>query len=315
MSTWTNFKRISRAGFVGFWRNAFVSLSSIFVIAIALFAIATTIFSSAALGAALASLQNKVDINVYFVTTAVETDVLNFKASLEALPEVAEVTYTSRDQALIDFRERHGDDQLTLQALDELGDNPLGASLSIRARETSQYEGVEAFIAQKKEAESPEVPFISKTNFYENQKAIQSLTDIINSTRESNFLKIIALIAVAFMVSFSTIRLAIHNSRDEIAIMRLVGASNLFISSPFVISGLMQGFIAGVLALLVVYPVLIWNEGLFYPFPFFDTFDNGHLLFNYFVSNFTMIFIKVTGAGLAVGAVSSFVAVRRYLKV
>jgi len=315
MSTWTNFKRITRAGFVGFWRNAFVSISSIFVIAIALFTIASTIFSTAALDAALASLQNKVDINVYFVTTAPEADILTFKESLEALPEVIEVSYTSRDQALIDFRERHGDDQLTLQALDELGDNPLEASLSIRAKETSQYEGVEEFIAQKKVTETPEAPFISKTNFYQNKKAIESLTGIINDTRDSNFLKIIALIAVAFMVSFSTIRLAIHNSRDEIAIMRLVGASNLFISSPFVISGLLQGFIAGVMALLVVYPVLIWNESLFYPFPFFDSFDNGRLLFNFFINNFSTVFLKVTGAGLGIGAVSSFVAVRRYLKV
>ena len=148
---WTGFKRIVRSGLVGFWRNAFVSLASIFVITVALFVIGSTILIDQVLGVSLQNIENKVDINVYFVTSAGEGEIESLKTSLEGLPEVAEVTYTSRDQALEEFRERHAGDELTLQALEELGENPLGASLSIRARDTSQYEGIAEFLAERQQ--------------------------------------------------------------------------------------------------------------------------------------------------------------------
>ena len=68
------------------------------------------------------------------------------KSSLEALPEVKSVEYLSSDEALAAFRERHRNDQLTLQALDELGDNPLGAVLNIKAKDISQYEAIANFL-------------------------------------------------------------------------------------------------------------------------------------------------------------------------
>ena len=97
--------------------------------------------------------------------------------------------------------------------------------------------------------------------------------------------------------------------------MRLVGASNLFISSPFIIAGILQGVFAAVLVLLALYPILIYNESLFYPFPFFSDLDGGKLLFNYFVTDFGKIFLIIMGSGIGIGAVSSLLAVQRYLKV
>ena len=117
MALWRDIKRIGRYGLIGFFRNGFVSLAAILIMTITLFVIAALLMSSAALQATLEGLTKKVDVNVYFVTTAPEERVLDLKKSLEALPEVAEVEYTTREQALEAFRERHKNDQLTLQAL------------------------------------------------------------------------------------------------------------------------------------------------------------------------------------------------------
>jgi cell division transport system permease protein len=313
---WTACKRIVRGGIVGFWRNAFVSFTAVIVMTVALFMVATTLFNNYSLEVALDELQQKVDINIYFVTTAPEEDVLALKGTLEGLPEVAEVIYTSRSKALEDFRTRHEHDELTIQALEELGDNPLGASLSVRAKETSQYEGIATFLSAQQETPASGKPIIDRVNYNQNKIAIGRLTDIINRTRADKAIQALILIAIALFVSFNTIRLVIHNSREEIGVMRLVGASNLYISAPFVISGILQGLIAGVLVILLLYPALIFHESAFYPFPFFaEAGGYDKLLFGYFVSKFPRIFFILIGSGIMIGAVSSFLAVRRYLRV
>lgn len=313
---WTAFKRIVKGGIVGFWRNAFVSFTSVLVMTVALFMVATTIFNNYSLEVALGELQQKVDINIYFVTTAPEEDILALKGLLEGLPEVAEVTYTSRSKALEEFRARHEGDELTIQALEELADNPLPAALSVRAKETSQYEGIATFLSAQQEAPSSGTPTIDHVNYDQNKVAIGGLTKIIDDTRTANSAKAIVLIAIALFVSFNMIRLVIHNSREEIGVMRLVGASNPFISMPFVISGILQGLIAGVLVVLLLYPALVYYESAFYPFPFFaEAAGYDKLLLGYFVNNFAYIFFTLVGSGILIGAVSSFFAVRRYLRV
>jgi cell division transport system permease protein len=307
MGTWTNIKRISRSGFVGFWRNAFVSLASIFVMTVTLFTIGVAIFLGQLLDTSLEQIRSKVDINVYFVTTAAEQDILGLKAALEGLPDVAEVTYVSRDQALADFRQRHENDQLTLQALDELGENPLGATLSIRAKETSQYEGIESFLKQKRDLEDPQKPFIRETNFYKNKDAIDKLTRIIDGVERFSAVTLTILIAASVLITFNTIRLAIYTAREEITVMRLVGASNTFIRGPFILQGIMYGAIAGIVTLVIFYPLTIWLGGVTESFFSMN-------IFHYYVQNFPSMFMTIVGAGIGLGAVSSIFAITRYLK-
>ncbi len=311
----TSLKRVIRAGFVGFWRNAFVNLTSVLVMTIALFMGATTIFSEHSLENALTDLEQKVDINVYMVTTGEEKSVLDLKAALESLPDVREVVYTSREDALTEFRERHKNDEVTIQALEELDDNPFGASLSIRAKQTSQYESIASFLEDRRNTESPDAPLIDRINYNQNKDAISRLTEIINRERDNNALKTTVLLLVAMFVALNTIRLVIHGSREEISVMRLVGASDFFISAPFVISGIMQGLVSGVIVLLLLYPAITYNESMFYPFPFFSGDGIEKMLFDFYTNEFGSIFAKIVGGGIVIGALSSLVAVRRYLRV
>lgn len=177
-----NLRRIFRTGFVQFWRNGVVSLSAVLVMIITLFVIGSVIFSSALLKKSLVSIEDKVDINVYFVPEAVETDILNVKSSIEELPEVDFVYYVSKDVALENFRERHKNDQKTLEALDELDANPLGAVLNIKAKEPSQYEGVANYLEQNYPI-GDGVSIVEKVNYFQNKQAIDQLGQIIDAEK------------------------------------------------------------------------------------------------------------------------------------
>ena len=306
---WTNVKRVIRYGSVGFIRNSFVSLSTILVMTITLFVIGSLIFIGALLNTTLEQVRDKVDINVYFITTASEGSILSLKKSIEALPEVKAVEYLSREQALERFRERHKNDQLTLQALDELEENPLGASLSIRAKETSQYEGIANFLQNDSAVAQGEEQIVEKINFFQNKVAIDRLTRIIDSAEQFSIVIIVFLLVASVMITFNTIRLAIYIARDEISVMKLVGAGDSYIQGPFVFEGALYGVVSGIVTLILFYPLTLWLG------PITEGFFNEINIFQYYLNNFGQIFLIIMGTGIGLGAVSSYLAVRRYLKV
>lgn len=305
MAFWNTAKRVARYGLIGFIRNGFVSLAAILIMTITLFVMAILLISGAALDSTLRQLTEKVDVNVYFATTASEAQVVAIQRELQPLPEVASVVYTSREQALAEFRERHKNEQSTIQALDQLSENPLGASLAIRAKETSQYESIAQFLEAKQA--SPDGAIISKINFFQHKAAIDRLTSIIDTSRTVGIAIAIFLAGASILIAFNTIRLAIYTSRDEIGVMNLVGASHWYVRGPFVVAGVLYGVIASVIVMAVLYPATAWlgppSER------FFGTFS----VFDYFTSEFAFLLFTILGMGIILGAISSFLAVRRYL--
>lgn len=311
---WINTKRILLSGFISFFRNGFVSLAAILVMTITLFAVGSLLFSSALLEDSLNELRTKVDINVYFVTEAEVDDIKAMQATLESLPEVSNVEYTSKEEALDKFKEKHKDDQLTLQALEELEENPLRASLSIRAKETSQYEGIANFLEEETALSVGSHPIVDNVNYFKNKEAIDNLTGIIDNSERSNLMKTILLIVISVLITFNTITLAIYNSREEIRVMKLVGAGNWYVQGPFVVSGAMYGVISSTAALLLFYPITQWFGPTFYPFSFLSSTKNIDLL-SFYSSNFAEIFITIFIVGIALGTISSYLAVKRYINV
>ena len=303
----TGLRRIVRAGFIGFWRNAYVSLASVFVMMVALFVIGSTMFLDHLLTTSLATIQSKVDINVYFVPDASVDEIDRIRNAVEALPDVAAVTYTSREDALEEYRDRNQGNEIALQALEELNENPLGATIAIQAKETSQYESVAQFLDEQKAQEDVSAPVIDVINYARNKDSIDTLTNIINAVERSSFVVMGILLVAATLITFNTIRLAIYTSREEIAIMRLVGASNMFIRGPFMLQGIMYGLIAGLITLALFYPLLIWIG------PETAAFFEVNLL-EYYLDNFQLMFVVIVGIGVTLGLVSSTFAVARYLR-
>ncbi len=306
---WLTSKRILRTGFLSFWRNSFVSLSSILVVTVTLFTIGALVFTSVILESVLADLKSKVDVNVYFITSASEDEIMKVKTTLEKMPEVASVEYVSRTQAIADFKEKHRDDYLTLQALEELSDNPLGARLNVVAKDPSQYEAIVKSLEDTSAISRAGASSIDKVNYRQNKVVIDRLTEIIIGAKRLGFAVAGILMLISLLITFNTIRLVIYMSREEIAVMRLVGASNMYIRGPFVVGGIIYGFIAALIAMALFYPATLWLGGTT------TEFFGGVNLFEYYVKHFFELLVLLLGTGAILGAISSFLAVRKYLKV
>lgn len=306
----TKARRVIRTGFVNFWRNGFLSLSSILVLSIALLVFGGLIFFSTLSDRFLDTVREKVDINVYFALDAKETDILDLQTTLDKMPEVDTTEYVSREESLRRFKEKHQDNTLILQGLEEVGENPLPAVLTIKAKDPSQYESIAKSLSEK--------AFIDEVNYGRNKVIIDRLSRIIPLVEKTVSVLIILLAAMAIVVTFNTIRVIIFSSRDEIAVMKLVGASNMYVRGPFVVSGIMYGIASAILAIIVLGLFAYYIDALYIRFLHAypgDISEIRHILFLYYVSNFKLIFAVILGSGIALGAISSYMAVRRYLNV
>ncbi len=309
---WVTIRRIFRTGFLDFWRNGFVSFASVLVMTITLFILGMTVFTGVILNTTLAQLRNQADMSVYLVPNTPTDQITQLQTTIQALPEVASVEYTSQDDELAQFRQRHQNDQLTLQALDELGGNPLGAVLTIKAKDISQYNAIAQFLQQQQQNVQPgQTSIIDKIDYFDaaHQQALTRLQEITNAAQRLGFVIITILALTSIAICFNTLRLAIYSSREEIAVMRLVGAGQAYIRAPFLVEGMLYGLISGVLTLLIFYPLTYWLGNAT------QNFFGGVNIFTYYLSNFLFFFIGIIGTGMVLGAVASYLAVRRYLKI
>lgn len=315
----TTLKRITRTGFVNFWRNGFLSFAAIVVITLSLCAFGAIIFTGAFGRTLIADVREKVDINVYFSLSAPESDILSLQKNIKALPEVTDTEYISRDKALENFKKKWQDNTLIMQGLEEIGDNPFPASLNIKAKDPGQYGSITTYLQNKNPLDSSGTPIIAKINYQENKLIIDRLSRIIPAVEKAGSIIAIVLVIVAIIVVWNTIRLIIFTAKDEIAVMKLVGASNVYVRGPLVVSGIMYGVIGAIVTLGLMAGFAYWSDAIILRFAGVQVASDFSLIVNvlssYFVRNFSQIFVMILGAGIVLGGVSSYVAARRYLKV
>jgi Cell division protein len=168
-------KRMFVSGGKSFIRGGAVSAATLLIMTVTLAIISSLVFLSALLSYTLNMIENKVDVSVYFVTTASEQQIFAVRDQLEKLPQVTSVTYTSAADALTAFRARHANDQLTLQALDQLGGNPLDASLEVRATDPSEYQSIVNFLEASPALSSGGASIIDRINYAQNKEVINRL--------------------------------------------------------------------------------------------------------------------------------------------
>ena len=299
-------RRIAKAGFLNFTRGGLVSFAAVLVMTITLSVITAIIILQAVLYFSLDQIKNKVDVTIYFTVGAGEEKIMALKDSLSKLPEVKEVTYTSAGEALKLFRTRHSDDYPTIQALDEIKENPLGAYLNVKAKEISQYEHIANFMKGDDTLVLGSASIIDKVNYHQNKLVIDRLNKIINGAQKLGFLLTLILIIISIIVVFNTIRLTIFISKEEIGVMQLVGASKMRVHGPFMVEGSIYGIIATVVTLALFWPMTAWLGRNMTDFL-------GMNLYDYYISNFFQISIMVLFSGIVLGIISSFFAVRKYL--
>lgn len=298
------FSRIIKYGFQNFLRNGWLSTATIAVIFLTLFVMQGLIIFNVVAKTAIASVQNKIDISVYFKSNAAEDEILKLKKSLEGLSEVKKAEYVSREQALPEFQARHKDDPIVIAAIQAVEENPLLASLNIKAYNPKEYAAISAYLNNESLS-----PIIEKVSYAQNQVVIERLIKIVDAAKRGGIILTFIVAIIAILVTFNTIRLAIYSNRDAIGIMRLVGASNNFIRGPYIVEGILYGILAGVLSFAIFAPLVAYIA------PHVASFIPEINLQNYFATNFLRILSYQLIFGVILSAVSSFIAVRRYLKV
>ncbi len=304
---WINAKRILKTGFVNFWRNGVVSISAILVMSITLLIISSVIFNGAVLDHTLETLKESVDVNITFLPEATEQEILNLKETLLTFPEVASVEYISREDVLINYKARHADDPRVLRALDILEDNPFFAMLNIRAVNPDDYQLIYLYLAENYPTGRVD-SIIDNVNYAQKQVALERLSNIITGTENLGFIIATTFILLSILITLNTIRLIMYISKDEIRVMNLVGAESEYISGPFAVMGAIYGIVSSFLVVLVLYPVTYWLSPLV--INIFGDFN----LFNYYIANFGRMFLIILGSGIIIGAISSMLAINRYLK-
>lgn len=307
MSTWTGTKRIFNSGYINFRRNKMISISSVLVVTITLSFVASILFLNAILSFSLSQIKDKVDVTIYFSAKATEDRILSLKSTIENMPEVSDVSYVSAEQALNDFRQRHTNDYMLIQALDELDDNPLTASLNIRAKDSKQYESIVKSMENDSSLMKNNSSIIEKINYNENKIVIDRLNTIIDGAQKLGFLITLILIIISILITFNTIRLTIYMAREEIGVMRLVGAQNRYIRGPFIVEGIIYGVLSSVLTMIIFLGVTLWLSNNMTSFLGID-------MYQYYISNIFQIFGIIFGSGLLLGMVSSYLAVKKYLR-
>jgi len=300
----TNFFRVFKFGWQEFLRNVGISLGTIFIMFIALSLVAGTLFFKGISESLITTLKEKIDISVYFKPDTKEEDIFKTREKLENFPEVEEVDYVSREKALEIFKEKHKDDPQIMEALNEIGNNPLPASLNIKASSAQSYAAISNFL-EKGEFKN----LVDKVNYKQNKLIIEKLFSILSTVKKGGLVTNLLLILIAVVVTLNTIRLAIYAKKREIEIMKLVGATDGFVRGPFLVQGLLLGLFAGFFSFMVFYVI-----NLLFP-------SQGSLIFaelgflNFFEKNILLFLLIQVGGGIVLGAVSSLVAVQRYLKV
>lgn len=291
---------MSWSGFLNFCRSPVISLASVITLTATLFVIGALVLSNAFFSAALRDFQAKVDISVSFKEEVPETKVLEIQKSLELLPEVAEVVYNSREAELDDFRKRNADNELELQLLEELG-NPFGARLNIRAVDPSHYESIVKFLESDQSASS-----IDKVSY--KRDVVEQLVKIVGVAKRIGFAATLLFVFISLVVTFNTISLAIYVSREEISLMRLVGASANYIRGPFLVEGVIAGTISALAALVLLYAAAVWlrdtTAGIY----------GGFNLAAYFASHFALLLAVLLVCGAGLGVLASFMATGKHLK-
>ena len=291
----------------GFTRNLSTALGSIITIFLSLMIIGVFLVGGVMVDRLLSSVEDEVSITAYVSDSAAQTDIDKVMSDVRAMEGVASVSFTTKDQALENFRESMTSDP---GILEQLGDvNPLPASIDIELTDAQLVEGVAnqiianstyAKICEDSNDVSDSVKYGSTTT-----KRLLTLTTYV---RYVGAALIALLIFIALVFINNTIRLAILARRKEIAIMRLVGASNGFIRGPFLMEGALHAVIGsllavGVIQLLRVFAVPQLQSALMF------------LNFNIDATTYLFIYVALVVAGLVIGLIGSALAMRRYLKV
>jgi cell division transport system permease protein len=310
MKRLNTFRRVIRTGLLNFMRNAWLAIAAIAVMTVTLTIILFSIVANATFSNTIQQINDKINISVYLKDDITDADRKDLTERLKALPSVKKVDYVSKATALERYRADNANRQSLLQAISETG-NPLPASLSIDPVDPSNIEPIRVFLdqAENKELQDPQ----AGTSYSgERKAAIDKIAHATSVLQKVGVAAVVVFAVISVLIIFNTIQMAIFNRRDELTIMRLLGATTWYIRGPFVVESIVYGIIAALVSVGIIHAIFVTASSALQA----SSLGLLDIAFSskYFSGNFFQLLGMQLAIGIVIGAISSTIATRRYLK-
>lgn len=309
---WLTLLRVTKYGASNFTRNAWLTTAATAVMTVTLIIIFSSLAARNVFQDTISNLRQQLDISFYLADDVSEQERNNLIQTLRSQEFVTNVNYISKDQARESFIEGEDDEIQGLEAVDALeGLNPFPASLRINVSNPEQLDKLDAVFASEdfKEAQNQQ-PSFAPTSQSNRRENIDKIARAASFTERTGLILSVIATTISVLIIFNTIRMAIFNRRDEIQMMKLIGADRKFIQGPFIVEAVMYGVLAAILTTAIAYPLILTQS---------DYLDKYGVIISPTIDFIRMyaplVFLTLLIVGAFIGLLSSYLAIRRYLKV
>ncbi|HMQ02205.1 MAG TPA: permease-like cell division protein FtsX [Candidatus Doudnabacteria bacterium] len=297
--------RIIKSGVTNLRRNIWLAAASTLIMTITLIILSVMSLLFIITSFSVQSIQERVDISTYFKSDVSEARILVIRDELLQDNRIRSINYVSSSEARQNFEERHQNDQLIIDSLNELTDNPFPSTLQIKAHNLEDYPAIADLLEN-----STYRDLIDQINFEDNRIIIERLNSLLKFIITFGLILMIVFCLIAVLVIFNTIALTIYNRREEVEIMRLVGATNWYIRGPFLVEALTYSVIAAIITSALVLPIY------FNMLPKVSNYlTPGANIFSGDIKYFVFVVIAQLIIAFILSAISSLLAMRKYLRI
>lgn len=306
---WLTFVRMCRYGVNNFSRNMWLTVAATAVMTITLLVVFITLAARNVLLDTVSEISSKVDMSIYVKNDINTNDVKTIQGGLEKLKSVRGVTYVSPEQAKADFAEQNKGSSGTLEALNE-ATNEFPGTFRISPVNINQTDELRHFVDTDPTLKNDIDPNRAPSFAGDRRSAIENIGRWVDFAQKAGIIASVIFIAISSLIIFNTIRMAIFNRRDEIQMMKLIGADRNFIRGPFVVEAVVYGFIAAIVATALGIGILYASSDKLLSY---GIVVSGTVNFLTLYIGFVLLGMIFLGA--LIGIVSSLLATRRYLKI
>lgn len=301
-------ERIIKNGFINFGRNIWLAIAAMAMMTITLTILLFAVIANATFSHTVDNLLSHIDVSFYLKDNVSNQQRLKLQDEIKHLPNVKSVEYTSKQQALKNYIAANANNSDLLAAVSQT-DNPLPASFTIKPEDPNKLQDIQDFLEKPAQTALQSDP----TNYSgDRKKAIDNITHATRFFQQAGIIGIFVFIIISMLIIFNTIRMAIFNRRDELIIMRLLGASTSFIRGPFIVETMLYGAVAAGISLIAVWTLFRIASSTLQASSL-GLLDIGYSS-RYFSDHLITILTIQILVGILIGAASSGIATRRYLK-
>jgi len=304
------FRRIISAGAVSFMRNASLAIAAIAVMVVTLTIVLFSLVTSVTLNHTISQIADKINISIYLNDNVTSDQRKALMDELRQIKQVKNVSYISKDQALAEYKAANANNKDLLAAINETG-NPLPASIEVDPVDPAQINQIQTLL-NKPNTQALEDPQAGTSYSGDRKAAIDKIAHATDVLKRVGIAAVALFTLVSMLIIFNTIQMAIFNRRDEITIMRLLGATTWYIRGPFVVESIIYGIVSALISVAIIDVLFVVASSTL------QASSLGLLDINYansyFYDNFLVLLTVQLLAGIVIGAVSSIIATRRYLK-